>query len=111
MAIKTEQVMGGRSAKEATPGQHWSQMFKAAGENQVVTDEAVNVLDLVNMGLADFTNDDDWLGRWVTSLSSHVWMRVLKLEAHLLTPAIEATRDEAKHHFLKYDSFILWAWR
>lgn len=48
MAIKTEQVMGGRSAKEATPGQHWSQMFKVAGENQVVTDEAVNVLDLVN---------------------------------------------------------------
>lgn len=33
MAIKTEQVMGGRSAKEATPGPHWSQMFKAAGEN------------------------------------------------------------------------------
>lgn len=47
----------------------------------------------------------------MTSLNSHVWMRVLKFEAHLLTLAIEATRDEAKQHFLKYDSFILWAWR
>lgn len=50
------------------------------------------------------------LGRRVTSLNSHMWMRVLKLEPRLLTPATEATRDEAKHGFLTDNSFILWAW-
>lgn len=59
-------------------------------------------MDLVNMGLADFTDDDDdWLGRWVTSLNSHVWMRALKLVPRLLTPATKATRDNVKHHLLK----------